>query len=290
MADSSNLNSIELNGLNLKTDSLPSDWLTTIINPKTGEPAENMTVARFIELFTQKQPEVTENTKGLMGVQIFKSNPGSTRVNRKYLNVSIAGKNAYRIKVSREDYNVNFTIKLISGWNNGFSHGVLEKVISYGNGSASASKVQTCSSPICNVYYISDPYLDGNAVNVDIINKANGINDPVIMIENYYDFRGFEFVENQTPRSEDLAKNNRDESDFALRSSVKSLAVSPNDLTETVIEDIPVSANTPMTLQEDGQPAPAIQTIERYEYSIPKMAEAILALQKELDELKGEVK
>ena len=40
-----------LNGLDLKTDSLPSDWLITLVNPKEGIPAQNMTIARFTELF-----------------------------------------------------------------------------------------------------------------------------------------------------------------------------------------------------------------------------------------------
>ena len=43
-----------LNGLDLKTDSLPNDWMVTIVNPKSGEPAENMTVARFSELLAGK--------------------------------------------------------------------------------------------------------------------------------------------------------------------------------------------------------------------------------------------
>lgn len=64
-------------------------------------------------------------------------------------------------------------------------------------------------------------------------------------------------------------------------------SVNSNALTETVIEEVPVSANTPMTLEETGQPVSMTQTVERYEYSVPKMAEAILALQKEIAELKG---
>lgn len=40
-----------LNGLDLKTDSLPSDWMITLVNPKEGIPAQNMTIARFTELF-----------------------------------------------------------------------------------------------------------------------------------------------------------------------------------------------------------------------------------------------
>lgn len=55
-----------LNGLGLKTDSLPDDWLVTIVNPKSGEPAENMTVARFVELLSDKIPVVSTANKGVM--------------------------------------------------------------------------------------------------------------------------------------------------------------------------------------------------------------------------------
>lgn len=53
-----------LNGLDLKTDSLPNDWMITIVNPKSGEPAENMTVARFTELFLKNNKIWTENNDG----------------------------------------------------------------------------------------------------------------------------------------------------------------------------------------------------------------------------------
>lgn len=64
-------------------------------------------------------------------------------------------------------------------------------------------------------------------------------------------------------------------------------AVSANALTETIVEEVPILANTARTLQEDGPQSPTMQTVEHYEYSIPKMAEAILELRKELDELKA---
>lgn len=57
---------VSLNGLKVKTDSLPNDWYVSLINPKDGEPAEIMTVAKFVELLTPKQPEATDTTKGLM--------------------------------------------------------------------------------------------------------------------------------------------------------------------------------------------------------------------------------
>lgn len=42
---------VSLNGLKVKTDSLPDNWYVTLVNPINGEPGENMTVARFVELF-----------------------------------------------------------------------------------------------------------------------------------------------------------------------------------------------------------------------------------------------
>lgn len=55
-----------LNGLKVKTDSLPDNWYVTLVNPQNGEPGENMSIARFIELLTDKMPIATSNNKGLM--------------------------------------------------------------------------------------------------------------------------------------------------------------------------------------------------------------------------------
>lgn len=57
---------VSLNGLKVKTDSLPNDWYVSLINPKSDEPAEIMTVAKFMELFTNKQPEATDDSQGLI--------------------------------------------------------------------------------------------------------------------------------------------------------------------------------------------------------------------------------
>ncbi len=43
-----------LNGLKVKTDSLPDDWYVILVNPKNGEPGENMSIARFLELLKIK--------------------------------------------------------------------------------------------------------------------------------------------------------------------------------------------------------------------------------------------
>lgn len=57
---------VSLNGLKVKTDALPNDWYVTLVNPKEGEPGENMTVARFVELLTSKIPNATKDANGLM--------------------------------------------------------------------------------------------------------------------------------------------------------------------------------------------------------------------------------
>ncbi len=222
-----------LNGLKIKSDTLPGDWMVTLVNPKNGEPAEQMTIARFTELFTLKQPEVTESSKGLMSSQSLRSNPGHMFVNRIIFDTDdLKSKNSYRIKINK-DY-ANFNIKILGGWNYGLAHGVLEKVISLANGSISGTKVYKCSGPLSNWCYISDPYLKDNCTYVDIINKASGPNRFAVILESYAMFTAYEFMNNQTPRSEDLTKNNRDETEFAFITSVNTLAASPNVLTDTI--------------------------------------------------------
>lgn len=63
-----------LNGLKIKTDALPNDWYVTLVNPKTGETAENMTVARFVELLTSKIPNATKDANGLMSKDLIPYN------------------------------------------------------------------------------------------------------------------------------------------------------------------------------------------------------------------------
>lgn len=70
------MNEIDLNDLAIKTDSLPDSWKMLLIDPTTGLPAKNMTVARFIELFTNKQPVVSENSNGLFSIKLFRQFSG----------------------------------------------------------------------------------------------------------------------------------------------------------------------------------------------------------------------
>ena len=58
------MSDVSLNGLKVKTDSLPNDWYVSLINPKDGEPAEIMTVAKFAELFLNNNKIWTENNDG----------------------------------------------------------------------------------------------------------------------------------------------------------------------------------------------------------------------------------
>ena len=229
------MSDVSLIGLKVKTDSLPNDWYVSLINPQSGEPAEIMTVARFVELFTSKQPEVTESSKGLMSPRNLKSNPGNGNVNRKIVNtVGLQGRKSYKIKCKSS--NANFNIKVLGGWAYGNAFGVLEKVISYfENTSASGTRVYKCSHHICNICYISDPYKEGDYICVDIINKyPEGTNNFAVILESYNPLDSLEFMNNQTPRAADITKNNRDETEFALKTSVNTLAASPNVLTDTI--------------------------------------------------------
>lgn len=62
---------IELNALGVKSDSIPDNWLITLVDPTSGAVAKNMTVAKFVELFTQKQPGAEENKKGVVDSKIY---------------------------------------------------------------------------------------------------------------------------------------------------------------------------------------------------------------------------
>lgn len=54
------MNEIDLNDLAIKTDSLPDAWKMLLIDPETGLPAQNMTVARFIEFLIDKMPKTVK--------------------------------------------------------------------------------------------------------------------------------------------------------------------------------------------------------------------------------------
>lgn len=214
-----------LNGLKIKTDALPNDWYVTLVNPKSGEPGENMTIARFIELLPFLLKSGGELT-------------GSVRV---YPTLEING------KLSPLQFNNNI------------------------NNSAGG-------------YYSAIQWSDFDRSSLlfsaGLFTNSDG--------EKFKDAR-YCIGWGKSPWSLDsclaVSKDGIWYKGQSLLTSARS--ANSNALTETVVEEVPVSADTPMTLQEDGQPVPMTQSVERYEYSVPKMAEAILALQKELDELKG---
>ncbi len=217
-----------LNGLDLKTDSLPSDWLITLVNPATGEPAENMTVAKFIELLTEKMPIATASSKGVLSTTLFDRIP-------KYDFIE-------DISILNKSLGISFNDVALKG----------DKILnnmSYG--------VALC--------FTGDHY------------KLNIVFD---LFSGDIFYKTFSETGNATSNWRTITAN-------TLPWTKMALSTSPNALTETVIEEVPVSADTPMTLQEDGQSTPTMQTVEHYEYSIQKMAEAILKLQKQVAELKA---
>ena len=197
-----------LNELKVKTDALPNDWYVTLVNPQTGEPGENMSIARFVELFLNNNKIWTANN--------------ITPI--KYNSVMIAGDHAFD--------EIGYGTKP-DGWP------YAGPVISFG---ARGYLKQ-----------IIGPYSD-NMLYMRTIN--NGVEGS---------WKQFAF-------KDDLPKMT---------------TLKANALTETVVKEVPVLANTPMTLEETGQQVQQMRTVERYEYSIQKMAEMILSLREELDELKG---
>lgn len=217
-----------LNGLKIKTDALPNDWYVTLVNPKTGETAENMTIARFSELFLINNKIWTENNDG----------PESN------LYAGIAKKLVSTEIVADDDLN-DFKEE---GW-------------------------YFCPYSISTI--LNTPV---NLAFSLIINRTTGNSGCVQRFYSFYPVNPRSFIRTY----HDGTWSNWREYKYIDIASAKS-----NALTETIVEEVPVSADTPMTLQEDGQLVPTTHTVERYEYSVPKMAEAILALQKEIAELKG---
>lgn len=65
---------VNLNNLTIKTDSLLDNWKMVLLDPETGLPAKNITVATFVELFTQKQPVATNNNSGLLSFSLSEYN------------------------------------------------------------------------------------------------------------------------------------------------------------------------------------------------------------------------
>lgn len=218
---------IELNKLGIKSDSLPNDWYVSLINSKNGEPAENMTIARFIELLP------------------FLSTSGGTI--KSTLKFGFAASGEVMIKDKLDIMHIGVQM------NSSFAY------IGYG------VKYKKESSDIVSTRYQNEPsiyfmYLFANDGIYFAATDRTRI--PVGDIVQNFTFKKIAGV-----------------------STLNAFSLTPNDLTETIIEEVPVLANTPMILEETGQPT--IQTVEHYEYNISKMGEAILELQKQVADLKA---
>lgn len=215
---------IELNKLGLKSDSLPNDWLITLVNPKTGEAAENMTIARFKELL----PYLLKSGDKLTGPVYLDS---------------------------------------------------LERVLLVGN-ITPIQFINVNQGQHFNSMAWTDYEKKTRLFSIGTLTRAN---NSVYTANEFHIGWGdtpWEWVDSLTVTKDGVWFKGQ-----SLLTSTNS--VTANALTETIIEEVPVSANTPMTLEETGQPNPVTQTIEKYEYSIPKMAEAILELQKQVHDLKA---
>ncbi|WP_129697868.1 hypothetical protein [Parabacteroides goldsteinii] len=214
---------IELNKIGVKSDSLPNDWYVSLINPKAGQPAEIMTIARFIELL----PFLL-----LAGGELT----GTVRV---YPSLEIKG------KLSPLQFNNN---TVAGGSFNGIQWSSFDrKEALFSAGLFTSSNGEKFVDAKYCIGWGPSPW-----------NMSNSF----VISEKGVWYKGQSLL--TTAKSADA-----------------------NELTETIREEVPVSVNSPMTLQEDGQPVPATQTVEYHEYSISKMGEAILELQKQVANLKA---
>lgn len=211
-----------LNELKVKTDALPNDWYVTLVNPKSGEPGENMSIARFIELLPFLLRDGGELTGTVKASDLdIKGKLSPLQFNNKtYVTGSFSG-------VVWSSFNRKEAL---------FSAGLF----------TDSDGEKFVDTRYC-IGWGKEPWLMTNSL---------AVNEKGIWYKGQ-----------------------------SLLTSARS--ANSNALTETVVEEAPVSADTPMTLQVDGQPVQQMRTVERYEYSIQKMAEMILSLREELDELKG---
>lgn len=262
---------IELNKLGVKSDSLPNDWYVTLVNPQNGEPGENMSIARFTELFTGKIPEATKDSNGLLSAR------DKSLIDGRLANVipSLDGNSWVKVLSVPKDKE-GFFSALTSG-NRYVDMDPISELFNF----QIHGGVYTIKTSILSLGAFFDSrwrYTD-NGSTIDIYLIAGvWINNPMIVLVNDFGLVNEAVL---------IPSNSKKPVITSFASSVSTLATSPNALTETVVEEVLVSSDTPMTLEETGQPAPTTQAVERYEYSISKMAEMILSFRKELDELKG---
>lgn len=257
-------NEIELNGL-ADINSLPDDWKISLINPGTLQPAQNITVARFIELLTEKMPVTTDSSNGLFSSKNFQ------QLSSLKYEVETPYDSNYILLMRTANYHYSQGCALI--WAGNLSSSLIGPVCAV----LKKESIPVLTSLDGNIgltrgYY----YRVYNDMLELYVKSLNDVSISVTPLGNDVMFTYPMTVSNDPGGLIELTVQ-----------SSKSISAASNALTETIVEEVPVSADTPMTLEETGQLVPTTQTVERYEYSVPKMAEAILALQKEIAELKG---
>lgn len=151
-----------LNGLKIKTDALPNDWYVTLVNPKSGEPAENMAIARFIELLTPKQPNATLTSRGVMSPEDVFTNPSSSYLRRViHINV-MSNSKSVRLRFKKVASVVSCSIKVYGKYSTSFAGGYIEKMIGFYNSTSSntipsyeyAEQVVACSKkPVMSIIF-----------------------------------------------------------------------------------------------------------------------------------------
>lgn len=227
-------------------------------------------------------PEATESEKGLMGSADKKSNPSSFSLRRYIFTPYIDSKKACRIVFDASPVNGSLTIKVYGAWMNGISMGCIRKVIGFNLSSANVSTtnestVYECSKTTAGQFYISDAFEKNGKACIDIINK-NGVgkNPCLILIESFsYTVTA---MENQEPLTENLTKNNRDETPFVLKAAPVSLfsnseAVTPPE--NTGIQDV-------SAMQTQGNESP-----DKTDIAIAQIVAKQVELENRLSKLEG---
>lgn len=143
---------------------------------------------------------------GLMSAQDRKCYPSHNFILRMIKIFAIKASKSLRIRIRNTRY-LNLRISVCGRYSYGFAVGrIVKNFALYFNATggivdgSNANTVEYASPGTDSVYYIGDAHADENYIYIEIYNKREGINDPLIILESFYPLKenDVEFIENAT--------------------------------------------------------------------------------------------
>lgn len=297
---------VSLNGLKVKTDSLPNDWYVSLINPKDGEPAEIMTIAKFVELFTPKQPDATITNKGLLSTEIYK------HIMSKYKSYINSAINAHAIKIKTNlkvgQYgNYYFYCRIGQTQNGGICNQIVHLNIRLWNYKFIETAPISLGQDVIEDVVICEDNDGYIAIYVDFKNVRNLSGGVTDLLFRYYD-ESNSIVSVEFLTDKYISGSHLNEFITTL-SNPSSYSLTQNALTDTITDNYPILPPPPAnyvpnysesagseeqfavsaiseTDNPDGSIPVRSEPQEQYVWSIDKIGRAVLELQAENNRLK----